>query len=84
MEKVKSLCALDQQTADGSCTIARVDDINDLIWEAALKNQQSFLIQKFGPNVNIGNVPPEDIMALEALRCGLRRDTLKAAMATLK
>ena len=63
--------------------IAGVDDVNDLIWEAALKNQQLFLIRKFGPNVNIGNVPTEDILALEALRCGLRGDTLKAAVAKL-
>jgi len=63
--------------------IAGVEDVNDLIWEAALKNQQLFLIQKFGPNVNIGNVLPDDILALEALRCGLRGDTLKAAVAKL-
>ena len=64
--------------------VAGVDNVNDLIWEAALKNQQLFLIKKFGPNVNIGNVPPEDILALEALRCGLRGDTLKAAIEKLK
>ena len=63
--------------------IAGVDDVNDLIWEAALKNQQLFLIRKFGCNVNIGNVPVEDILALEALRCGLRGDTMKAALAKL-
>lgn len=63
--------------------VAGVDDVNDLIWEAAIKNQQLFLIQKFGLNVNIGNVPPEDILALEALRCGLRGDTLKTAVAKL-
>jgi phosphosulfolactate synthase (CoM biosynthesis protein A) len=33
----------------------------------------------FGCNVNRGNVPPEDILALEALRDGLRGDTLKKA-----
>ena len=63
--------------------IAGVDDVNNLIWEAALKNQQLFLIRKFGCNVNIGNVPVEDILALEALRCGLRGDTMKAALAKL-
>lgn len=64
--------------------IAGVDNPDDLIWEAALKNQQLFLIQKFGLNVNIGNVPPEDILALEALRCGLRGDTLKTAVQKMK
>jgi hypothetical protein len=29
--------------------------------------------------VSLGNVVPEDILALEALRCGLRGDTLKRA-----
>jgi phosphosulfolactate synthase len=29
--------------------------------------------------VNLGNVPPEDLLALEALRNGLRGDTLKQA-----
>lgn len=46
-----------------------------LIWEAPLKDQQVFLIKRFGPNVNLGNIPPEEILALEALRRGLRSDT---------
>jgi phosphosulfolactate synthase len=64
--------------------IAGVKDPNSLIWEAAMKNQQLYLIQKFGLNVNIGNVPPEDILALEALRCGLRGDTLKTFALNMK
>ena len=52
-----------------------------LEWEAPIKNQQQFLIQRFGINVSLGNVPPEDILALEALRNGLRGDTLKQAFA---
>jgi len=55
------------------------DDITKLEWEAPIKDQQQFLILRFGPNVNLGNVPPEDILALEALRNGLRGDTLKRA-----
>ncbi|MGQ9457024.1 MAG: phosphosulfolactate synthase [Anaerolineae bacterium] len=57
-----------------------VKDVNDLIWEAPIKNQQQYLILRFGVNVNLGNVPPEDILALEALRNGLRGDTLKRAL----
>lgn len=56
-----------------------VRDPSRLLWEAPLGNQQKYLILKFGPNVNLGNIPPEDILALEALRCGLRGDTLKRA-----
>lgn len=50
-----------------------------LIWEAPLKNQQQDLILRFGPNVNLGNIPPDEVLALEALRQGLRGDTLKLA-----
>ena len=59
--------------------IAGVDDINTLIWEAPMKKQQQELILLFGNNVNLGNIPPDEILALEALRQGLRGDTLKNA-----
>lgn len=54
-------------------------DTNVLVWEAPIKNQQQHLILRFGCNVNLGNIPPEEILALEALRQGLRGDTLKNA-----
>ncbi len=54
-------------------------DVNDLIWEAPLKNQQQDLILRFGLNVSLGNIPPEEVLALEALRQGVRGDTLKQA-----
>jgi len=47
-----------------------------IIWEAPLKKQQLLFIKKFGPNVNLGNIPPGEVLALEALRRGLRSDTL--------
>jgi phosphosulfolactate synthase len=53
--------------------------VDKLIWEAPLKNQQQDLILRFGLNVNLGNIPPEEVLALEALRQGLRGDTLKRA-----
>jgi phosphosulfolactate synthase len=59
--------------------ISGVEDIDCLLWEAPIKNQQQYLILKFGANVNLGNIPPDDILALEALRQGLRGDTLKRA-----
>jgi phosphosulfolactate synthase len=59
--------------------IAGVEDVNHLMWEAPLKNQQQELIIRFGNNVNLGNVPAEEVLALEALRQGLRGDTLKQA-----
>lgn len=59
---------------------SQVGDSGHILWEAPLKNQQQTLIQRFGPNVNLGNVAPEDILALEALRVGLRGDTLRTSL----
>jgi len=59
--------------------VAGVSDPSVLIWEAPLKNQQQDLILRFGPGVNLGNIPAEEILALEALRQGVRGDTLKKA-----
>ncbi|MBC7118444.1 phosphosulfolactate synthase [Methanothermobacter tenebrarum] len=47
-----------------------------LIWEAPQKNQQVYFILKIGPNANLGNIPPEDVISLESMRRGLRGDTL--------
>ena len=51
-------------------------DVAKLIWEAPQKNQQAYLILKFGSNVNLGNISPDEITALETMRRGLRGDTL--------
>jgi len=59
--------------------IAGVKDINTIMWEAPIKNQQQALIIRCGTNVNLGNIPPDEILALEALRQGVRGDTLKQA-----
>lgn len=59
---------------------AMVKDVKDpsrLLWEAPQKKQQQELIMRFGPNINLGNVQPGDVLALEALRVGLRGDTLR-------
>jgi phosphosulfolactate synthase len=59
--------------------ISGVDDLDQIMWEAPIKNQQQALILRCGTNVNLGNIPPDEILALEALRQGLRGDTLKQA-----
>lgn len=51
--------------------------VQRLIWEAPLKSQQAALVERFGVNVGLGNVAPHDVLALEALRAGLRFETLK-------
>lgn len=50
-------------------------DINKIIWEAPLKSQQTWFIKEFGPNVNLGNIPPAEVLPLETTRLGLRVDT---------
>ncbi|MGZ4032713.1 MAG: phosphosulfolactate synthase [Tumebacillaceae bacterium] len=57
--------------------VERIEQPEQLIWEAPLKSQQEELIRTFGPNVNFGNINPREIIALEALRVGLRSDTLR-------
>lgn len=54
--------------------------LEKIIWEAPLKSQQARLINDFGPNVNLGNIPPAEALALEALRLGFRSDTWKTAV----
>ena len=69
-------------TADGSVRWPVVDAVvgavgtDKVIFEAPRKDQQAALIRRFGPNVNLGNVGPFDVLGLEALRRGLRSDTL--------
>jgi len=46
-----------------------------IIWEAPQKAQQVWFIHLLGTNVNLGNIAPEEIVALETLRLGLRGDT---------
>ncbi len=57
--------------------ISSVLPLEKIMWEAPLKNQQASLICQFGPGVNLGNIPPTDVIALEALRRGFRSDTWK-------
>lgn len=49
--------------------------IDQILWEAPLKSQQAWFIQHFGANVNLGNIPPSEVIPLETLRLGLRGDT---------
>ncbi len=64
----------DEMTAIINCL---GDSQGDIIWEAPLQRQQAALILRCGPNVNLGNVKPRDVLGLEALRCGLRFETFR-------
>jgi phosphosulfolactate synthase len=60
--------------------IAHEVDVADLIFEAPSKASQAWFVKQFGPAVNLGNIPPEEVIPLETLRLGLRADTLKEVL----
>ena len=47
-----------------------------LLFEAPQKDQQAWFVRHLGPDVNLGNVPPDEVIPLETLRLGLRSDTM--------
>jgi phosphosulfolactate synthase len=54
--------------------------IGDVVFEAPTKAAQAWFIRQFGPSVNLGNIPPDEVIPLETLRRGLRGDTLKEVL----
>ena len=68
--------------ADGEVREELVEAITEalpagrVLFEAPRKEQQAWLIRRIGSNVNLGNIPPAEVLALETLRLGLRADTL--------
>lgn len=50
-------------------------DYKKIIFEAPTPTQQMYFIREVGPNVNLGNVKLNDVLVLEAQRCGLRSET---------
>ena len=59
-----------------------VDEIVDMVgkqqvvFEAPRKAQQVWFLRHLGPNVNLANISPAEVLPLETLRLGLRADTL--------
>jgi len=70
-------------TSDGAMrtdVITQVSDAvgrDEIVFEAPTKNAQAWFVKQFGPEVNLGNIPPDEVIPLETLRLGLRGDTLK-------
>jgi phosphosulfolactate synthase len=60
--------------------IATVVGPANIIFEAPTKAAQSWFVKQFGPSVNLGNIPPEEVIPLETLRLGLRGDTLREVL----
>lgn len=71
--------------ADGEVRMGLIDEIahavepERLLFEAPQKEQQVWFLQRFGLDVNLGNIAPQDVLSLETLRLGLRSDTVPAA-----
>jgi phosphosulfolactate synthase len=69
--------------SDGDMRTGLIDEIaheiavEDILFEAPTKSSQAWFVKSFGPNVNLGNIPPDEVIAVETLRLGLRADTLK-------
>jgi phosphosulfolactate synthase len=55
-------------------------DLDDVIFEAPTKAAQAWFVKQFGSTVNLGNIPPDEVIPLETLRRGLRADTLKEVL----
>ena len=56
--------------------IAHEVGLERLVFEAPLHHQQTWLINRFGPEINLGNIPTGAIVSLESLRLGLRSETI--------
>ena len=69
--------------SDGDMRTGLIDEIahgvsvDDVLFEAPTKSSQAWFVTHFGPNVNLGNIPPDEVIPLETLRLGLRGDTLE-------
>ena len=52
-----------------------------ILWEAPRKDQQLYFLKLIGANANLGNINPSEVIALEAMRIGLRGDTFDLYLA---
>ncbi len=70
-------------TSDGAMRTDVIMQVADavgrdaIVFEAPTKSAQAWFVKQFGPEVNLGNIPPDEVIPLETLRLGLRGDTLK-------
>jgi len=68
---------------DGTLRSGLIEDVlasgigrDHLLFEAPATALQAHFITRLGPDVNLGNIPAQGILALETLRLGLRADTM--------
>jgi phosphosulfolactate synthase len=60
--------------------VAEGAGLEQIVFEAPTKAAQAWFVKQFGPTVNLGNIPPDEVIPLETLRLGLRGDTLKEVL----
>jgi phosphosulfolactate synthase len=66
---------------DGEVRMGLIDEIahavspDKILFEAPRKDQQVWFVRRFGPDVNLGNIAPGEVLSLETIRLGLRSDT---------
>lgn len=71
---------------DGEVRMGLIDEIahavepDRLLFEAPRKEQQVWFLERFGRDVNLGNVQPADVLSLETMRLGLRADTMESEL----
>lgn len=58
--------------------LVSVAGLEFLVFEAPREQQQAWFVRRFGPDVNLANVAPADVLGLETLRLSLRADTYGA------
>jgi phosphosulfolactate synthase len=70
--------------ANGGCkdkeieqVLSQVPGSHLLLWEAPHKEQQVHLLNMLGSDIHLGNIAAQDLISLEALRRGLRSDTMQ-------
>ncbi len=69
---------------DGEVRMGLIDEIvhaipfDKILFEAPRKDQQVWFVRRFGSDVNLGNITPEEVLSLETIRVGLRSDTAVA------
>ena len=69
--------------ADGELRYGLIEEIltcgidsNKLLFESPNTELQTYFVRRLGSDVNLGNIAPTDIVALETIRLGLRSETL--------
>jgi phosphosulfolactate synthase len=69
---------------DGEVRMGLIDEIahaippERILFEAPRRDQQVWFVRRFGADVNLGNIAPEEVLSLETIRVGLRSDTAVA------